>query len=517
MPPLNTAGKIPLGAMSPVQQKGFLASKGFNRALLNQPGGLASARRAYNQGMDGYSWGIQFSGTGAAMGPGGRSFDIVNVQRAPGGRGGRGTGRGGGGGGGGGQGGIPSVNDIFGQLQDMIASAQGPQPTLNLPKAPNYNKMLKGLKAPIMKPKQIKKMIKAQYKPIIENLEMNLKQLGLQSEQNLADVKSWYGQVAEAAEQGRARDVASVAAAKGSLGAAITAFTAAVGGSASPAAADIAKSGLSAQGGLAAIGLAQEQFDNNLGALIGQAQADAMRAEKNRASFAALEVMKQIHEAKGQQAADIINAVFQAKQQNFSNKMQLAQFKISVKEQAFQNALQIAQLQYEAQANQAAAADPVQLLMSAIQIQNGLIENARAKNMSKADALDYANAQLGYQQSQVNLARSKVALEQDIRDYNQAGQPKPLTASESNTLINTIADNLLEETPEGGMVPAYGGDRKTILRAINTQLNARGINPKSAQGIRMRNAILERLSINPYSGFGGSLQIVPDLASLFLG
>lgn len=485
------ASPSPVDNMSAPQLKNFLKRAGFNPQLLNTPFGLNSALRAWKQKLAPGRWEAIFSaenpgqvpgnygnfvagamGTGgAAMGTGGGGQSITFNRPQQGQRGS----------------GIPSIGDIMNQLTSMVGG--GAPASINLPNAPNFNAILKGMKPPKFNAKAIKNQIRSAYQPIIKQLNIQLKQGGLQTAQNQADISSWFGQVVDAAEEGRQRDIVALTASQTTLDNSIKGFISATGGGANPAAADMAKAGIAASAGLAQIGLAQANFDSNLESLIGLQATDAARAEKNRASQEALAIQQTLLQVKGQQKTDILNAISQGKQQAYENKLNYLSTAGSLAQQTFQNALTLAQLEFEVQ-NSQQATDPAALLASAIDIQYGLIRNAQ---LQREGQVDPAQAYL----NELDIILKKQAVDKgqaEIQNIISGGSQSVIYTSKNPTTIINQVKKELEDTQFD-----VGKDR-TIAAAqkVSTQLDSMlaRYNLPSQDRISIKKQIMSSFGIN---------------------
>jgi len=440
--------------------KKFLEKKGYPSYALMTPKGIQQTLDAFKSGIKPDQFGSFTGDSGRGHPRGGRIadrvFEITGQTQAPR------------------SGGVPSIDEIMGLLSG--AAGQQQVPTIDLPSAPDYNALLKGMKPPKINIKKLKQQIRSSYKPLIQSLRKQRKAGELQSEQNLADIEGWYNQVETTAAEGRERNIEAANAAKTTLDNSVQAFLGAIGGGASPAAADIAKAGIASAGGLAAISQAQAGFDNRLAGLIGAAEVDSMRAEKNRASQQALETTLQMLQLKGERRSTILEAVMGAKQQNYQNKLQFIQMKAGFAEQSFQNALALAQIKFEAEAAFAQASDPAALIQSAIDIQYGIIRNLQMQRKDKKSTFDRTMEILEVQGKKLDNIKKTM----DISGTGGVSQ------TEARGINNALEDAIGLGKPNSVTNPT------AVVRIVVSTIRQLGLDPYMGEGRRIRLAFLQR-------------------------
>lgn len=192
------------------------------------------------------------------------------------------------------------------------------------------------------------------YDPQIHDQQLALAHDPLDAAQHLADIKSYYGQVLGSQAKAATRDKAAYNAATGSIGDAGKALVASLGGSANTGAGEVAAAGQDAAGTMAAMGAAENQYNNDLlpilqnekaGMLIDQGNKDTAqqqadqtkledlqgaRGQAKQAALAQIEGQNNsLDQARASMGLDIRNANNGLAQSAFNNSLALAQAQIA--------------------------------------------------------------------------------------------------------------------------------------------------------------------------------------------
>lgn len=203
-------------------------------------------------------------------------------------------------------------------------------------------------------PKTAQDIAGAQFDPQIAAEQLAVNEDPLQAAQNLKDITSWYGQVGKAQQLAATHEHAMTAAGTGSIGDAAAALLSSVGGSANQGAHDVADAGQNAQGTVAAIGAATDQFNQEIAPLlaaegagqkVNQSRLDAkqlladrtqltsLQSAKGQAAQAALAQIEgennTLAQARAQMADQILGQNNATRQQGFANRMSLTNAQIA--------------------------------------------------------------------------------------------------------------------------------------------------------------------------------------------
>lgn len=294
------------------QLQSMLRSRGYNLKVDGVWGPISrSAYKAFKAGVGARRWNGNHPGSIAAAG------------RGSGGAGGSGGGSGGGtGGSGGGGGGRGRGGRGGGGMRGA---------GIQIPNAKAY----------------AKSEIAAQYNPILNELRYQRDQQQSQGAQDLADIKSYYGQLANTLSQVQSAGDAFQQAALQQSQADQQGILRSIGGGANPAAGAVGSFADLMHGALQGTLAAQQNYMTNQQALAAQGQAQALTNQQRITQQAVQGINQQINSELGSRSSDYLKALADAQQQRLQDmaalqNMQIAagQFGLSMKQGAAQLANQ---------------------------------------------------------------------------------------------------------------------------------------------------------------------------------
>lgn len=170
----------------------------------------------------------------------------------------------------------------------------------------------------------------AQYDADISMLQRELDLAPNQEAQNIHDIDSYYGKVLAAQDEARKADTAANDAGVASVGDAVKAIVSSLGGEANEGSAPVADEGKDAVGTLAALGSAQDFYNNQMRPLLEQESAEQKTLSKARSSARRDELLANLlglkkarGAAKGAAMIDIIGRNNDLAQTRFGNRASL--------------------------------------------------------------------------------------------------------------------------------------------------------------------------------------------------
>jgi hypothetical protein len=191
----------------------------------------------------------------------------------------------------------------------------------------------------------------------------------LQTTQNESDIGSWYDQALASLKTAGTRDAAITQAGKDSVKGADAAILASLGGDASGGASTVASAQAAGEGTLAALGTAQDQYNQDIQPIVTQERAGQLTGEQAKGTSRAADLAIQLANAKGERGGSVASHLMDIREYNNTIKDNQLQRLLQIKaansqqdQQAFQNTLAIQQANLAALATgakfQAAAKKP---------------------------------------------------------------------------------------------------------------------------------------------------------------
>lgn len=196
------------------------------------------------------------------------------------------------------------------------------------------------------------KLAGLQYDTPIRDLGIEKSRMGRTNEQNLADVKNWFGQVLGSQKTAATRDAAITKAGVGSVRDAGAAILSAIGGEASEGAGMAGAANASAVGTLEALGANQAQYNEDLRPLLEAEKAGASAREKALGTSRAQDLANRLIAMQGEKGRAQAGFQFEIDQANngirdtrAQRALEIRQANNGIAQQNFQNALALAQAQ----------------------------------------------------------------------------------------------------------------------------------------------------------------------------
>jgi hypothetical protein len=195
----------------------------------------------------------------------------------------------------------------------------------------------------------------AQFDPQIAESKLVLSHDPLQALQDTKDINSWYQQALNSLDTAAGRDTAGEQSGIKSIQDATSALVSSLGGSANAGAGLAASAGQNASGTLAAIGAADDQYNNDLSPLIKAEQAEQALSQTNKDKNQQQSDQVALENLQGQRGQALTSAQDQIRQENNALAQARAQESASIRgsnnslaQQGFSNALSLAQAQIAA-------------------------------------------------------------------------------------------------------------------------------------------------------------------------
>lgn len=273
----------------------------------------------------------------------------------------------------------------------------------NLPNAPHFTPAnpndYQG--AQPIDPRLAAMIANGQFAGAINSARDALKMAPRQGAQSLHDVGSWYGQVGKAQTKATARDKAATRAAQASLSGLSGGVLASLGGSANPAASELAGASQNGLNTLTALGNVETQYNNDLAPLLASERAGALSNQRNQNVLDTRKARNELTDLLGKRGSA-----------RASTQLQLAEYNNSLRDSSANRALQI--LQY----NNTGAQQNYSNQMSAAE----MIANLQSGNASRMLQI------LGYNQQgqQQQFANQLGIRDQDLQE--RLGGIQQLTA-----------------------------------------------------------------------------------------
>ena len=195
----------------------------------------------------------------------------------------------------------------------------------------------------------------AAYDPMISNLQRNREAALRAAEMNAQETRGWYDQVVGSLGKAAGRDKQINSAARESMTDATQAILSSLGGVANEGAGVVGAAGTEAVGTIAALGSAQEQYNEDLAPLLQGEGAGMATRVRSQGSKNAAELASRLAEAQGQRGGARAEAMLQIAQMNndirngrADRSMQLRQYNDQLAQQGFNNQMTMAQAQLAA-------------------------------------------------------------------------------------------------------------------------------------------------------------------------
>lgn len=293
-----------------------------------------------------------------------------------------------------------------------------------------------------MNPKDAEALAGLEFDPQIHELAVEQAKQPRQAAQDQADIKNWYGQVLGSEKTAAGRDSAINQAAQASVGDATSGILASLGGAANAGSGLVGAAGADARGTLAALGSAQDQYNQDIQPLLANERAGVSAQEMARQSQLAQDLAAKIAEARGQKGQSVVQHRMDITQAN--------------------NALD------ESRANAG---------IGIRQANNALLQQ-RFNNR-----LGLQQAAIAAQVSGVNAAAKMIA----------AGAKRRGAGIKTSDLASASGDAYTSNR----QARAQGMGVKQIVQRVNDSYRAIGLSPRNPQVARAAMAVLRRLGITP--------------------
>lgn len=204
--------------------------------------------------------------------------------------------------------------------------------------------------AQLIDPAQVRNLVNSSYDPAIQSAQTAADRGAQQGQQNLADIKSWYGQALTAQQTAATRDSAINTAAVKSVGDSNQAILASLGGTANEGASSVAQAGQANQGTLAALGATQDQYNQDVQPLMKAEAASQGTREAAYQSQLAADAAQRIQDAMSAKSQATNQGLFDLSQYNnqirdtrASRGLDIAQYNNQVKDTQLGRGLDLAQ------------------------------------------------------------------------------------------------------------------------------------------------------------------------------
>lgn len=183
-----------------------------------------------------------------------------------------------------------------------------------------------------------------QYDPQIHQTQIDQMRLPVQNAQDEHDIGNWYGQAIAAQQAAAARDAEAGRAGTQATQDATQAIIGSLGGAANPGSASVGAAGADAVGTIAAMGVAQNQYNNDLTPLLTQEKASQLLGQRNKGNTALQDIVNQLATLQGQRGQaksaalmDITKYNQDLKNTAYERAQQIKQYNDQLKQQTFQN------------------------------------------------------------------------------------------------------------------------------------------------------------------------------------